>query len=608
MSIAILTDVYDETRRLAIAGSGLSSGDFRLNKLIAPLKQASAKAPIFGKVAQAIGNVVESDAKSASAALLELSTLVTAILYTQGNTGAEGRLEPIVTSGFAMPTSDSSARVLKPLIEALTTTGSGRMEVIQDAYERGAFVDLRLVRPALAAIDDVYGEIGEFVANKILPLYGKAILPDLRASYEAKGKGGHVRRLCVMHRLDPEGTHDLVELALESGSKEMKVAAIGCLKGSKVHVPSMLEQVRAKAKDVRQAAYNALARFTETEVVDAMIKGLSGGDIELVAGPASENRSPRLLEHLLAEGRNQLEAMLAQKDKTKQKTAISRCYQLLAAFHSRDDNESIKFLNTCFEQREAIAKLKGGAVNGESVNQRVASLMARSNAQPAQKALVDAHETLPPNSLYWAMVAATHIGTPKQVYKQFIPYYAADVSKKRGKNPAQEKKEIVRHVLSQLAGSPRHHYFCHDDFEVGKVLDEVSSIAKLDPAWLDAAVEADDVAIVCALAKPRHKAANAFLAKTMEQRLAKSTDMDYEYAEILRTMIRVDHPDTLDFFLRSLEKSSKTNSRYYYAWWLVRLIPDLPKSAAPKIAALLPTLSERIVDEVIPHLEALRIK
>ena len=37
MSIAVLTQVYDEIRRLAVAGSVVASGDFRLKKLVPAL-------------------------------------------------------------------------------------------------------------------------------------------------------------------------------------------------------------------------------------------------------------------------------------------------------------------------------------------------------------------------------------------------------------------------------------------------------------------------------------------------------------------------------------------------------------------------------------------
>ena len=148
MSIPVLTQVYDELRRLAIAGSSVAAGDFRLKKLLPPLEQAGAKAPVFAKVAEAAGRLVESNEKTSAAALLEATSLVSAILYTQGETGIEGELQPVERPTSGLAKTQASARVLKPLLEALTTTGSGRMETIREAYDRGAFRDLRSISPA----------------------------------------------------------------------------------------------------------------------------------------------------------------------------------------------------------------------------------------------------------------------------------------------------------------------------------------------------------------------------------------------------------------------------------------------------------------------------
>src|SRR5437764_1325251 len=83
------------------------------------------------------------------------------------------------------------------------------------------------------AIDDPYGPIAEFVCDHVLPGYGMAIYDDLRRDFNPKAKGGQVRRLRLMHRLDADKTRDLVEQSLESGSADMKVAAIACLSGDK---------------------------------------------------------------------------------------------------------------------------------------------------------------------------------------------------------------------------------------------------------------------------------------------------------------------------------------------------------------------------------------
>ena len=56
-----------------------------------------------------------------------------------------------------------------------------------------------------------------------------------------------------MHKLDPTGCRDLVQLALNDGSKEVKVAAIECLGDGEEDLAYLLEQSKAKAKDVRAA-------------------------------------------------------------------------------------------------------------------------------------------------------------------------------------------------------------------------------------------------------------------------------------------------------------------------------------------------------------------
>ena len=88
MSIAVLNEVYTETRRLAIAGSVVAPGDFRLKKLVEPLKKAGVKAPVFAKVAESVEEVINSTDRTSATSLLNLSSLVCSILFTQGATVA----------------------------------------------------------------------------------------------------------------------------------------------------------------------------------------------------------------------------------------------------------------------------------------------------------------------------------------------------------------------------------------------------------------------------------------------------------------------------------------------------------------------------------------
>ena len=296
MSIAVLNQVYDEARRLAIAGSVVAAGDFRLKKLIPPLEQAGARAPLFARLAECAKAVVEGPEEASAENLLELTALVTAALYTQGETGCPGNLEPIESVDMGGGMTQTSARLLKPLLEALGSAGSGRLELIREASQRGAFRDLRLVKPALNGLDDPYPDIAEFLAEKVLPMYGRAILPELRSKFDPKGTRGHPRRLKLMHRIDPAGTRELVKQSLDGGSKEVKVAAIECLGAEKEDLAILVEHAGAKAQEVRRAAYHALAALDDSAAVAVLEKRWPGRTWRWQHPPSSGARvksSPR---------------------------------------------------------------------------------------------------------------------------------------------------------------------------------------------------------------------------------------------------------------------------------------------------------------------------
>ncbi len=136
MSIPVLQQVYDETRRLSIAGSGLAAGDFRLKKLVEPLQASAAKAPVFGKVLTRSKRSWKLRRTSRECPAGTWNADDSHSLHPgRHRSHRDHHSDPDGQPG----TTDSQyhARVLKPLIEALTTTGAGRMELIKDAHERG---------------------------------------------------------------------------------------------------------------------------------------------------------------------------------------------------------------------------------------------------------------------------------------------------------------------------------------------------------------------------------------------------------------------------------------------------------------------------------------
>jgi hypothetical protein len=592
MSIQLLTQVYDEMRRLAIAGSVVAAGDFRLKKLVPPLEQAGAKAPVFAKVAEAVKHVVEGNEKTSAGALLDLTTLVNAILYTQGETGAAGTIEPIETTDLGGTATQTSARMLKPLLEALTSTGSGRLEQIRDAHQRGMFRDLRLVKPALTAIDDGYGEIADFIAESVLPIYGKAILPELRARFDLNGRGGHPRRLRLMHALDPDGTREHVKQALDSGSKEVRVVAIECLGAAADDLSYLIEQASAKAQEVRQAAYVALAAVDHADAVAVLQKAAGGKDLELAVEALQKCGSAKLLDYLLAEADQELSVLPRTKDKKEVSKKVARIQSLVQCLDGRQDTKSEAFILELFGQGAALEKVKGDTVSGSDINATAVRLMA-DGTKNLQTQLAESHAQVNAEAIGLCFQAARRAFTAQKVFELFSPYLTADSGGKKKRDPNTAKSEAL---CGALGGR-----YVYGSYYVDP---EVDQEPPLDPRWLDAAVGMKNLSLVRCLIRRGHAGANAFLSETFAAVLKKAKSLN-DCHEVVAAMVHAQHPEATDAFIAAFEKQKKHD---YYSYWYYPLVLELPKSAVPKLEAMIPNLSDKTADTLLGYIQQLRDK
>jgi hypothetical protein len=193
-----------------------------------------------------------------------------------------------------------------------------------------------------------------------------------------------------------------------------------------------------------------------------------------------------------------------------------------------------------------------------------------------------------------AFLAACRCREPAEVYTLFSPYLTADVNvKKKKSTPAYEKRNALLNLL-MIRGSRRYH-------EPG----ERSFAEILDPQWLDLAVQLDESDLVQALAVPGHAGANALLAELFKQQLGKA-GTGYEVVGVLDTMIRVGHPEATDAVIEVIKRAAK--AKYYYGYnWFGNTIARLPKAEAlPKLEALLPTLPEKMIDQLLGYIAELK--
>ena len=585
MSIALLTQVYDETRRLAIAGSVVAPGDFRLKKLIPPLEQVGAKAPVFAKVAEQVKSVVEATDMTSATALLDLATLMSAVLYTQGDAGIEGELQPIETTDLGLIATKTGARTLKPLLEALTTKGSGRLEIIRDAYERDLFRDMRLIQPAVGAIDDSYPEIADLIVEKVLPLYGKAILTPLRTTFDQKGKTGDARRLRLMHRLDPVGSRELVKQALENGSKEVKVAAVECLGHDRDDLSFLLEQAAAKAQDVRQAAYRALARFEEDETVAVLKKAFDGKDLEQAVEPLRTNRSPKLLKHMIDAIRQATEDFVSTKDKKEVSEKATRLARMVRCLAGRDDADSEAIILDLFGRRESLAERKGAMFSGADLSAAIVEVMAQGNGRLAAT-LIEQHASLDARDLGVCFAAARRILPADKVYEKFSSYLTWK-GDSRNKDHHLNKRMIIVSQLVSWNGQ------------------RDNESATVDPRWLDRAVALGDASLVHSLIRPGHEGANRFLSKAFAEQMEKGKQ-PYDAVPIAIAMLCGQHPEAIDATISVIQRFN--DKAHYHLDQIGYFLSELPKSALPRLEALIPTLNDRLANELLSALQPLRDK
>ena len=78
--------------------------------------------------------------------------------------------------------------------------------------------------------------------------------------------------------------------------------------------------------------------------------------------------------------------------------------------------------------------------------------------------------------------------------------------------------------------------------------------------------------------------------------------------EVRRLSFRIPQSDATEAMIAALKKQAAETHFHYFGYWYGPMIADLPRSALPKIEALLPTLPDKMVDQLIEPVLALKNK
>ncbi len=597
MSLPLLDELYTDIRRLAIAGSRVAPGDFRLKKLLDPLRKAGAKAPVFARLADQVDLLIQSNEQNAAPIFLELGALIHSIRYTQGNAGAIGDLKPLPTSSLAGQTKPISARVLKPLLEALSTTGSGRYEQIKDAFEQGLFNDLRLVRPALLAIDDKYAEIRELIADKVLPSYGLAIYDDVKSSYDPKGGRSHGKRLQILHRIAPKETREAVLHALEEGSKEVKICAIECLGEYPEDVAYLLQQAKARSQEVRSAALLGLSQSNSPEAQSYLQSVLDSKDLELLVRSVHVV-PPRLslVEEASQRVVSNFQTLLQTKEKGKQKEIVEQLLQWLRLVCAEPSKQADTLLVWIANHSSKLVGIKSDP-GGNDILEFVFSQMATGGKESIDY-LFKNRESLP--SVAWGyLIPAAHRNlSPQAFYKEFSPYIAPKAARK---TDAKLRSDALIGYLQSNYGYGRYAYLYYDHSTEPKE-------TPFHKDWAPIAIEHDLLDFALRLAPSASASLLSYYSKKWDEHKGRR-DQGYDW-RIAQAMLDAKHPDAPKRILEGL-RAAVAHAAYSYQvlqWGL--LAGQLGPEAIPELEALIadPKTKDSLSESLLEAIERIRSK
>ncbi len=260
-----LTPLYELRERLragAIAGAALAADDFRLARALeglAPLEKAS---PVFAKLDQLARSVLAPDCQDRAGALLDAITLCDAVLTTQGAVAVPGELEALPPRAGGTALTNAPYSVVAPLVEALTTSGSGHYSTVVDTHETHPelFSDYRVRDALVKALGAKYAELAD-TAGQWLCQEDKSILPLLTQGFDPAGKKEMARRVQVIDTIAGGSLNDWYISQLEGAKKQVRVMLIYALRHCPENLELLLKLAKTEKYDNKDAARWALARI-----------------------------------------------------------------------------------------------------------------------------------------------------------------------------------------------------------------------------------------------------------------------------------------------------------------------------------------------------------
>lgn len=267
----ILLELQTRLQTGLIAGSNILLSDERFTTILQKVEMLAAKSPVFQKLF-ALCNAILNDQEHLESNILEALAFLDALLITQADWQYENDTQEITILTDKAYTSIKYSQ-LKPLIQALSTTGSGRYDIVHSTWLRHPelFQDYRVLPYVINDLGDSYGELAD-LNEEILKSCGKKIVPLLKDGFDPNGKKEMLRRIKLIVQLAGKDENDfylkMYPLAQTAIQKEI-VMGLSCDDSNRDTLMQIADSEKGKLKET---ALHALSRIRDDAVDEYLLK------------------------------------------------------------------------------------------------------------------------------------------------------------------------------------------------------------------------------------------------------------------------------------------------------------------------------------------------
>lgn len=273
MDVKPVYELRERLRSAMLAGINLLSEDFRLRRALEALKPLEAASPVFAKAGQLTAQLLSPDCPCPQFALLEAITLLDAVICTLAAVEVEGKVEAAGLASAAGHLGSvmvpAPCSLVKELIEALTTSGSGHYAYVENLYETKSWIfkDYRVKHAMVKALGASYTELAGLVQTM---LFGEdeSIVPLLKKDFNPKGKIEMMRRLQLIGSIAGAKENDFYREMLPDATKDIRLELLRLLRLDQSNIELLLHLAQTEKGKNKEMALESLGRMDDDRVID----------------------------------------------------------------------------------------------------------------------------------------------------------------------------------------------------------------------------------------------------------------------------------------------------------------------------------------------------